>query len=337
MNISSMGSHVFSVTISSANAGNDANLLNNHNSQNFYVSGNFLTVSSATTCPGVPVTVSASGATTYTWSTGANGATFAPGPQTTTTYTVSGTNGGCSDSKTLTVTVKPLPVVTVNNPVACYNTPKVVTASGANTYSWSNGTTNASVNITLTATTVFTVTGFSGPGCFTNKLVTVTVNPLPVITLTASNLSCGSCTDGTISATASGAAPFSYAWMPGGANTSDLFGVAEGCYTVTITDALGCISATTTCVSFDVGLKQTSGELTRINVLPNPSGGLFLLNAEETTINSISITDALGRVITEQSVNSNVYVINLTNQAKGIYYLKAGTANGFKVIKLLKE
>jgi uncharacterized repeat protein (TIGR01451 family) len=65
---------------------------------------------SATICSGASTTLTASGASSYTWtpSTGLNattGATVTANPTTNTTYTVTGTTNGCTATKTATVTV----------------------------------------------------------------------------------------------------------------------------------------------------------------------------------------------------------------------------------------
>jgi hypothetical protein len=64
--------------------------------------------SSATTCAGVGVQLFATGATSYLWNPGAlAGANVTVAPTSNTTYTVTGTTNGCSDSKMVTITVSP--------------------------------------------------------------------------------------------------------------------------------------------------------------------------------------------------------------------------------------
>ncbi|MDX9931601.1 MAG: hypothetical protein RB294_03385, partial [Bacteroidales bacterium] len=66
--------------------------------------------SSPTICNGSSTNISASGATTYSWShsLGTN-STYSVSPTTTTTYTVTGTSNGCTDVATVTVTVNAVP------------------------------------------------------------------------------------------------------------------------------------------------------------------------------------------------------------------------------------
>jgi len=69
------------------------------------------TVSAATSnsmlCVGQSATLTASGATTYSWSSGGSGSSTVVSPTTTATYTVTGTTNGCSGSSSVNVFVNP--------------------------------------------------------------------------------------------------------------------------------------------------------------------------------------------------------------------------------------
>src|ERR1019366_6090313 len=82
--------------------------------------------------------------------------------------------------KTATVTVNPLPIVTVNASTVCNGTSATLTASGATTYLWNTGATAAGITVTPASTTNYTVTGIT-TGCSIAKTTTVTVNPLPAV------------------------------------------------------------------------------------------------------------------------------------------------------------
>ncbi|HEX7413965.1 MAG TPA: PKD domain-containing protein [Bacteroidia bacterium] len=67
-----------------------------------------VSVNSATICAGNTTTLTATGASTYTWNTSATGATITPTKTITTTYTVTGTDGnGCMNTATSTVMINP--------------------------------------------------------------------------------------------------------------------------------------------------------------------------------------------------------------------------------------
>ena len=69
--------------------------------------------------------------------------------------------------------------ITPTNPGICAGGSIALTASGGNTYNWSTGSTNASINGSPTVTTTYTVTITASGGCTATASTTVTVNPLP--------------------------------------------------------------------------------------------------------------------------------------------------------------
>jgi len=175
--------------------------------------------SASTICSGTASNLTASGATSYTWSpaVGLSSGTIAnpiASPVTTQTYTVTGISNGCSSTATVTVTVNAAPVLTVGSGGSiCAGSSYPLSASGAVSYSWSPATGLSSANIsspiaTPSSTTTYTLTGSNGT-CTDVKTVTVAVIPIPVITIAGSQTICvGSSTV----LTASGGS--NYVWSP---------------------------------------------------------------------------------------------------------------------------
>jgi|GEM_PF-6828338 len=171
-------------------------------------------------CIGSTVALNATGATTYSWSPGTGlsaitGATVNANPVVTTTYTIIGTTSGCSDTTTATVTVHPLPVITVNSLTICKYFSGDLTAAGADTYSWSPATgLSATTGTTVTAnpliTTTYTITGIDINGCSNTTQVTVVVED-PTITVNDAIVCAGDPND-IETLTASGAS--TYEWSP---------------------------------------------------------------------------------------------------------------------------
>lgn len=103
-----------------------------------------LTVSSASMCAGASITLTATGATTYSWSPSTalnliNGAQVISNPNITTIYSVIGSSLGCnSQTKNATVTVVPNPTISItpSSPVICLGNSISLTASGASNYTW---------------------------------------------------------------------------------------------------------------------------------------------------------------------------------------------------------
>ena len=205
-----------------------------------------------TACAGDPITVTASGASTYQWSGGlGSGATVHP--TVSGTYTVTGTNAsGCSGTAVAYVTVNPAPSVTINgNTSICSGASTTLTAGGASTYQWSNNSTATSINVSTGGT--YTVTGTAN-GCSATASVTVTEHAAPVVTISGptSNTVCA----GTpVTLTADGAN--TYVWSDGLGNTASVnpptATAGNKTYTVTGTDSHNCTGTAT----YQLNVNQT--------------------------------------------------------------------------------
>ena len=132
------------------------------------------------------------GTTNYTVSNYNSGANIARVMSSSAIYTlVSVTStGGClgtGNSGQAVITVNPLPVVTVTgNLTACGSTTLTAAATGAITYSWNGGTTPASYINTFNTSGTYTVTATDANGCSGTSSQLVKINPLPVVSATAS-------------------------------------------------------------------------------------------------------------------------------------------------------
>jgi len=164
-----------------------------------------LSISPPTTiCASSPIgttitTTNTTGTTlTYSWSPAASldnptSSTVVAKPSTTTTYTVSGIDAitGCSTTSSVLTTVNPLPstTLTATTSLICSGvTTAILTATGANTYSWSPATglssaTGYTVTATPSSTTTYIVSGSNN--CATSTAsATITVQTIPASPLT---------------------------------------------------------------------------------------------------------------------------------------------------------
>jgi trimeric autotransporter adhesin len=160
----------------------------------------------------------------------------------------------CSGIATVTITEPTALTATVNTAatanVSCFggnNGAASVAVSGGTTayaYAWSNGG-NAATISGLTAGT-YTVTVSDANLCTRTVSVTVT-QPATALAVTgnSNDISCNGAANGTATASATGGtAPYSYTWS-NAANGASLNALAAGTYTVTATDANGCVAAAT--------------------------------------------------------------------------------------------
>jgi hypothetical protein len=170
----------------------------------------------STICAGGSTTLTASGASTYSWSNSlGTGASVSVSPSTTTTYTVTGTGAsGCSDSESITVTVNALPSVSINGTTAvCPGGSTVLTASGGSSYVWNNSSTTSSITVSPSTPTTYSVTGTGANGCTNTASSVVTINEVPSITSqnTPAESICQNATASAMSVTATGTG-LTYQW-----------------------------------------------------------------------------------------------------------------------------
>jgi hypothetical protein len=144
-------------------------------------------------CLGDSYTLQAEGGLQCVWYQ--NGIQIASGyittvsPSETTTY-VAVVSGGsptfCTASKSVTITVRPIPNVdiTASSVLVCSGAAVTLTASGASSYLWSGGQTGSQIVVNPVQTTLFEVTGTSIYGCTANDTLTIKVNPSPGVSFT---------------------------------------------------------------------------------------------------------------------------------------------------------
>ncbi len=194
-------------------------------------------VNNSAVCLGQSITLTGGGASTYSWSGGAqNGVAFPPSASG--SYTVTGTDGNnCSASATVSVTVNPLPNTTANasSSAICQGQSVTLNGGGASTYNWSGGVSNGAP-FTPTNTATYTVTGTNTFNCSATAAVSVTVNSLPTVTATASSNSV--CTGNTVTLTGGGAS--TYTWSGGVTDGVSFIPASTQSYTVSGIDANGC-------------------------------------------------------------------------------------------------
>lgn len=229
------------------------------------------TASNSSICSGDSTILAVSGATTYMWMPGnLSGSTVTVSPSSTTTYTVTGTTGGCSSTATQMITVNSTPTVTAtaSNNVICAGDSTTITVSGATAYSWMPGNmTGASATVSPSSTVTYTITGTDGP-CSSSTTQVITVNPLPSVNLGSDTTQCG----GAIVLDAQNAGS-SYLWSTS-ATSQTITVSSSGTYMVDVTDANSCSSSDTISVTINALPSVTT---TASNMSPCVNDGLVTL------------------------------------------------------------
>lgn len=225
--------------------------------------------SSAFICPNTTVQLSATGAESYLWSTGSTGSSIAVDEAG--NYSVTAFNGGCSaESAVFALQAGEVPNLqaVASSTEVCAGETVALTASGADSYTWSNGVQNG-VPFAPQQTQTYSVTGTATNGCSSTAELTVTVNPLPVATITASAPAlCGPADNVTLSAAVAGQA--NYEWLfngePLGAqNASSISVTVAGEFTLVVTSVDGCTaSESVTLVEGEVPTVNASADATTI-------------------------------------------------------------------------
>jgi hypothetical protein len=175
-------------------------------------------------------------------------------PTSTTTYTVIGTDAnGCSNTAQATVTVVAAPIVSAGNQTVCAGTAVTLSGSGATTYVWNNGVSNA-VAFTPTTTTTYTVIGTAANGCSNTAQATVTVNAAPSVSAGSNQTVCA----GT-AVTLSGSGATTYAWNNSVNNAVAFTPTSTATYTVTGTNTNGCINTAQVTVTVNAAPSVSAG------------------------------------------------------------------------------
>ncbi len=218
---------------------------------------------STTICEGdnIELTGNTISGATYSW-TGPNGFTSSNEDPTilgatsaeSGTYTLIITQGSCSSaSDNVSISIDPLPsaIAGVINGNLCEGDDIELTGntvSGA-TYSWTgpNGFTSSDEDPIISGVTTgddgtYSLVISIGSCSSTNSDINVTVNGLPSLSASGTDISCFGENDGEATVSATGNGPFDYSWSPSGGTSVTASGLAQDTYTVTVTDNNNCES-----------------------------------------------------------------------------------------------
>ncbi len=220
-----------------------------------------ISVSDVSVCPLKFGTLTASGATSYTWNAASPGSTFTDAPLSNTQYTVVGEANTCTSMATASIILYPSPVPTVlTNSPRCEGTSVFINASGGNAYQLTGPAgfnsflpNNTVSNLALGHAGVYNVIVTSVNNCTAAASATVVVDPTPTISAAGSTV----CTTQTMSLFANSIPGTSFVWT--GPMIFNSFQqnptvpnpvlARTGTYTVNVTSMPGCTNSAVAHVS----------------------------------------------------------------------------------------
>ena len=188
-----------------------------------------------------------------------------------------------------------------------------------------------SITVSPTSTTTYFVQDSAGAipsnNCF---FKTITVNP-PVDVTTTVNLN-------VITANATGAG---YQWMdcdnnflPIAGETNQSFtAIAGGNYAVMITEN-GCTD-TSVCVPIIIIGEKEINDSNVFSLYPNPTTGIITIEFNNKEEREIETRDVLGNVILNSRTTELKSEINLSEKAKGVYFIKVTRGEDVSIIKIV--
>ena len=147
-----------------------------------------ITVNDATICQGDFATLTASGASTYSWNSTQTTNPITVSPPVTTTYTVIGTDiNNCIGTASSIVTVNPRPTITLDSVGICQGKTAVMAAQGGApnyTYTWSNGETGNPLTVSPSSSMQISVYVTDLNNCKDTANAMINVYPIPVANFT---------------------------------------------------------------------------------------------------------------------------------------------------------
>ena len=111
------------------------------------------------------------------------------------------------------------------------------------------------------------------------------------------------------------------------------FTILNDCAISKINDNSGDVPANTE------GIINQSKSIEAIKIYPNPNNGYFQVGcpAGQNIDNRILIYDVLGKIVEEIHMTTDHIEVNLSEQKKGVYYVKIMNSNGIKIEKIVYQ
>lgn len=176
-------------------------------------------------------------------------------------------------------------------------------------------------------------------GCAGTASEIVTVNALPVVTLGSFNNMCVYNDEIALS----GGAPAGGNYSVNGTGSTTFDPAAEGLGTSTVvysySDANGCSSSATQDILVDACLGVEESILTEVTLSPNPTNGSFVIDANgaEGVVYTVLTEDGRVVVAPKALATGLSETVELSEYAKGVYFVHLTSAKGMKTMKVMLQ
>jgi Subtilase family/PKD-like domain/Ig-like domain CHU_C associated/Secretion system C-terminal sorting domain len=272
--------------------------------------------SSTTFCTGGSVVLTATAGLSYTWSNGATTQSITVGTAGNYNVIVNQAGGCVGTSNTIPVVVNALPTIGITSSGSntfCQGNNVTLTATAGNGYTWSNGATTQAITVSNAGS--YSVNVNQGNACINNSPATVvTVNPLPLATISAAGPTSFCDGNSVVLAASTGS---SYLWS-NGATTTNLTANTSGNYSVKVTDANGCF-ATSSPINVVVTAKPLVSIVAQpyINLFPGLNTSLTATASAAVNYtwfkNGVALTAATNAQLPVSFSNKGNYYVQVTN------------------------
>ena len=319
-----------------------------------------LTLSStaASICANQSVTLTASGAASYTWVQSATLYFFSNSsaydtPNVTSVYSISGSSLGCIGTTSYTVDVKNYPTLVLNasSNSVCAGFNATLTANGATSYTWtSSALATAVVQQTIAGGAgIYSIVGANGVCKDSTSIVITAAPPLTLTAHASRNTICVNDGDSLVPVNLSAAGGTLYSWAPYspgrmtyslGATTAVSPSIST-CYTLTGITAV-CVATTAICVN--VSTCTSLGEIgtqNSLTIFPNPVINELFLAGNNYGVYTVTLFDIMGRMILEKKLEINPgtpQALILEGLTQGVYLVQmSGSGETPRIVRIVKQ
>lgn len=294
-------------------------------------------------CQGDNITLTASGATTYQWSTGVGTPSATVSPLQTTQYIVAGIVSGVVQKDTVIVSVKPLPTINLGNDKALCSGDSIVITAATNATSllWNTNDTAHSIIIKPTVTANYSVIANLN-GCKNTDAISVFVKPLPNVAFTKTQ-------NGAQVQFSAPGGNTSYHWSFGDTTTSTQQNplhtyTKNGKFYVTLTAGLdGCTQTKTDSVSITItAITNQLSVVDKIQIAPNPVAQFLSLDmeAKKATDFNVTLLNVNGQVVFTKIYNKTSVIHDMLDThelSSGVYLLQIQAEGEQAVFRIIKK